>query len=637
VHSQQFPKRMQILIIASIVALLPPMEESENIQGMQKNLLRNTLTVTSIALLLLAGLLGIASKSVTPAHAENNGVATTPFMGWSTWSFDGGYPTQANIETQANVVASKLKSYGYNYILLDDHYYLNPGTTVDQYGRWVVNSAQFPNGIAGIANYVHSLGLKFGIYVTPGIPVAAVNQNTPIQSTSYHAKDAANTSKYQNNYGGFGNVMYYLNYSAASQAFLNSWADEYASWGVDFLKIDAVGDWNQQDVQEWSTALQQSGRPIVFDLSNTLDRNNINFWRTYSNAWRIEGDVQCYSACSTLVDWSTVSTRFNDAPAWAPLAGPGGWNDLDSLNVADGAKDGLTNDERQTYMTLWSIEAAPLYAGDDLTTMDSYGLSLMTNSEVIAVDQQGKAAVPVSQSSSQQVWHVKNNDGSYTVALFNLGGSSANVTANWSSLGFSGSASVRDLWSHTNLGSFTNSFSATLNTHASRLLKVVPGGAGSPTPTPTPTQPAGGGFTPTPGTHYEIVNRNSGQLLDVTGASTANGGLIDQWPNNSGTNQRWTFVATNGGYKIINVNSHLLLDDPGGSKTTGTQLDQWNDANGSNQWWNIVSDGNGYYSLVNQSSGLYADVNGASTANGATVIQWSGPGGTNQQWSFVQG
>jgi alpha-galactosidase len=616
----------KIIVLSALMAALLLLEGSKNMQGKRKILLRSIVTIMFMALLVVTTFLGMSNRSVTRAHAENNGVATTPFMGWSTWSFDGGYPTASNVEAQANVVSSKLKSFGYNYILLDDHYYLNPGTTVDQYGRWVINSTQFPGGISAVASYVHSLGLKFGIYVTPGIPVAAVNQNTPIQGTSYHARDAANTSKYQNNYGGFGNVMYYLNYSSpAAQDFINSWANEYASWGVDFLKIDAVGDWNQQDVQDWSVALQKSGRPIAFDLSNTLDRSNINFWRQYSNAWRIEGDVQCYSTCSTLVNWGTVSTRFNDAPAWASLAAPGGWNDLDSINVADGAKDGITNDERQTYMTLWSIEAAPLYAGDDLTTMDSYGLSLMTNSEVIAVDQQGKAAVPVSQSSSQQVWYVKNNDGSYTVALFNLGGSTANVTANWSNLGFSGSATVRDLWSHSNLGTFSNSFGASLNSHASRLLKVVPGSGGG-----------GGGFTPTPGSHYEIVNHNSGQLLDVSGQSTANGGLIDQWPNNGGANQQWSFVATNGGYKVVNVHSGLVLDDPGGTKTNGQQLDQWNDTSGSNQWWNIVSAGNGYYGLVNQASGLYADVSGASTTNGAAVIQWSGPGGNNQQWSFVK-
>jgi alpha-galactosidase len=518
---------------------------------------RKMLRASVVVLLLITALIafwGVSSKSVTPAHAENNGTAATPFMGWSTWSFDGGYPTQSNIEAQANVEASKLKAYGYNYVLLDDHYYLNPGTTVDQYGRWVPNPAQFPNGIAAVASYVHSLGLKFGIYVTPGIPVAAVNQNTPIEGTSYHARDAANTSKYQNNYGGFGNVMYYLNYSAASQAFLNSWADEYASWGVDFLKIDAVGDWNQQDVQEWSLALQQTGRPILFDLSNTLDRNNINFWRQYANAWRIEGDVQCYSACSTLVDWTTVSQRFADAPAWAPLAGPGGWNDLDSLNVADGAKDGLTNDERQTYMTLWSIEAAPLYAGDDLTTMDSYGQSLLTNSEVIAVDQRGKPAVPVSQASQQQVWYANNGDGSYTVALFNLGGSSANVTANWGSLGFSGSATVRDLWSHTDLGTFSNSFSATLNSHASRLLKVVP------------TSGSGGNTGVLRGV-------GSGRCLDVPGQSTTNGTLLEIWDCNGGANQQWTYL------------SNGCLDVTGAGTANGTAVEIWTCNGGSNQKW----------------------------------------------------
>src|SRR5450432_1206114 len=230
-------------------------------QGKQRTLLRSSV-VAILLVTFTTAFWNVSGRNTTPAHAENNGVATTPFMGWSTWSFDGGYPTASNVEAQANVEASKLKSAGYNYVLLDDHYYLNPGTTVDQYGRWQINSAQFPNGIA------------------------AVNQNTPIQGTSYHARDAANTSKYQNNYGGFGNVMYYLNYSSpAAQDFINSWADEYASWGVDFLKIDAVGDWNQQDVADWSIGLQQSGRPIVFDLSNTLDRSNINFWRQYSNAW----------------------------------------------------------------------------------------------------------------------------------------------------------------------------------------------------------------------------------------------------------------------------------------------------------------------------------------------------------------
>ncbi len=420
---------------------------------------------------------------------ENNGLAQTPLMGWSSWSSIRSNPSEATIKAQAQAMASTLKSYGYSYINLDDFWYLNPATSVDQYGRWSVDTSRFPDGMAATASYVHSLGLKFGIYLTPGIPVAAVRQNTPIQGTSYHAADIANTSKYETNYNFGNNVMYYINYSKpGAQAFINSWADELASWGVDFLKIDGVGDADIADIQAWSTALKQSGRDIYFSLSNSLDVNNVSIWQQNANGWRISGDVECY--CSTLVTWNSVSSRFSIVPRWVGDGGPGGWNDLDSLDVGNGSRDGLSNDERQSYMTLWAIEAAPLSIGDNLTSLDSYGLSLLTNTEVIAVDQAGYQAHPISQASSQQVWFARNGDGSYTVALFNLGSSTATVSVNWSSLGFSGSASVRDLWSHSNLGTISNSFSATLNTHASRLLKVTPGSVATPSHTATPN-PAG--------------------------------------------------------------------------------------------------------------------------------------------------
>jgi hypothetical protein len=146
--------------------------------------------------------------------------------------------------------------------------------------------------------------------------------------------------------------------------------------------------------------------------------------------------------------------------------------------------DGLSNDERQTYMTLWAIEAAPLYNGDDLTKLDSYGLSLLTNKDVIAIDQAGNAAKPVAQSSNQQVWYAKNADGSYTVALFNLDSNAATVTANWSDLGFVGNALVRNVWTHEQLGQFNDSFSASLPAHGSMLLNVRPEEPGSPAPPP---------------------------------------------------------------------------------------------------------------------------------------------------------
>jgi mannan endo-1,4-beta-mannosidase len=146
---------------------------------------------------------------------------------------------------------------------------------------------------------------------------------------------------------------------------------------------------------------------------------------------------------------------------------------------------------------------------------------------------------------------------------------------------------------------------------------------------------SGGGGGGGSGPYYRIVNRNSGEALDISGASTANGGVAIQWPYSGTYNQQWQKVSANGGYKLINRNSGLLLDDPGYTKTTGTQLDQWSDSSGNNQWWNLVSAGNGYYYIVNQYSGLYADVSGASTANGASVVEWTSTGGANQQWQLI--
>lgn len=139
----------------------------------------------------------------------------------------------------------------------------------------------------------------------------------------------------------------------------------------------------------------------------------------------------------------------------------------------------------------------------------------------------------------------------------------------------------------------------------------------------------------TGGGYVKIVNRNSGLALDISGSSTANGGLVIQWPYSSGTNQQWQEVPVNGGYELVSRNSGLLLEDPGFSSTTGTQLDQWSNNYGSNQWWNLVSAGSGYYYLVNQASGLYIDVSGGSTTQGAAIIQWTSNGGTNQQWQVV--
>lgn len=452
---------------------------------MRKKLQLSLLMISLVGLIFLSyGVLNDHSRYMRLAEGigrYTNDLAQRPLMGWSSWSALGSFPTESKIQTQAQVLARTLKSHGYMYVNLDDYWYLDPATTVDQFGRWVADPQKFPGGIASLSAYVHGLGLKFGIYLNPGIPVAAVQQNTPIEGTKYHARDIADTSKYETSFSFGKNDQYVIDYSKpGAQAFINSWTHLLAQWNIDFLKLDGVQSRNSiqsqvsSTIRAWSLALKQLARPIYFDLSGAFTLAQASLLRVSANGWRIDDDIECYASCAGRVSWQHVMMRFKDVPLWARWAGPGGWNDLDSLDVGNGGKDGLTDDERQSYMTLWAISAAPLYIGDDLTTLDEYGLNLLTNDEVININQQGVVVSPITTTTQQQVWRAKEADGSYVVALFNLGDSPATVSVNWSALGLKWPALVRDLWSHINLGVFGDGFSAKLNLHASRLLKLMP-------------------------------------------------------------------------------------------------------------------------------------------------------------------
>ena len=433
-----------------------------------------------------------SAAASTPVAVDDTGgqLAAKPYLGWSSWSLEStNYPgvntngsaswlTEQHVLQQTDVVAAKLKPYGYTYINIDAGW----SNGFDAYGRPVANKTTFPDGISHVASYVHSKGLKLGIYLAVGLAITAYNGgNTPIYGAAgcYTRNIVYPDLRLTNGW----NSAYQMDYaSPCAQAYINSIANELAGWGVDFLKLDGVGPGsfqgganhdNTPDVAAWSKALKQTGRPIQFVISWALSHNEAGTWEQNTNGWRIDTDVECY--CNTLVTWNnSVKIRWDDVVQWIGDAGPGHWNNLDSLDVGNGTMDGLTDAERQSYLTLWAIEAAPLYLGDDLTKLDSYGLSLLTNSEVIAVDQAGNPAKPVSQRTDQQVWYARNSDGSYTVALFNLGASQATVTANWGDLGIAGSAAVRDLWSNTNLGASTGSFSASLPAHGSRLLRITP-------------------------------------------------------------------------------------------------------------------------------------------------------------------
>lgn len=417
---------------------------------------------------------GIFSVSTIDANASSyNELAERPFMGWSSWSSIRKKPTEEKIKAAADVMAAKFKSHGYEYVNLDDYYMLDWRETVDEYGRWAVDPKKFPNGMKALGDYIHNKGLKFGHYVTLGIPKAAVDQNTPIEGTPYHAKDIVDFSKGQKKNFNY-EEMYAIDLSKpGAQEFIDSWARLFASYGVDYLKIDGVRNHDIADVEAWAMALKKTGRPIHVELSNNLDIKHISTWKQLSNGWRTDHDVEAYGT-PYLASWKKVTRRFDDVAEWQPHAGPGGWNDLDSLNVANGSKDGLTKNEKISYVSLWAIAASQFVIGNDLTKLDDFGLSLLTNDEILAVNQSGVAGKRLYKKGDTQAFYQSLPDGSYHIALFNTGSSSQDVSVKWTDVGIEGSALVRDLWSHQDLGSMENGFTAKLSTHGSRMIKVVP-------------------------------------------------------------------------------------------------------------------------------------------------------------------
>jgi hypothetical protein len=494
----------------------------------------------------------VALVNSPPAVASDNGLSRTPAMGWSSWSFVRRTPTAAKIIAQADALkANGLDKHGFVYVNLDDFWQKCDanGFTVDNFGRWVVDTAKFPDGLKAVADHVHSLGLKFGVYVTPGIPENAVTKNTPIEGTSFHAKDIADTSKTERNFNC--KHMFFINYSKpGAQEYVNSWARLFASYGADYLKIDGVNASDIPDVQAWDKALRASGRPINYALSNNLPIANADTWRQLANSWRTQGDVECYCGPGPngsgfpLTDWAHVTGRFNSVASWQPFAGPGNWNDYDSLEIGNGDQVGLTADQRRSHMTLWAMGASPFILGTDLTHLDATDVAMLTNDRVIGVDQDGFAAKRISNSGGRQVFSKKESNGSFVVALFNTNTTgNQTVSINWTQVGFSGSAAVTNLWSGGSEGTKTNSYSVSLRPGETRLIRATPGGTPPPPPPPPP-----------PGTRFEAENAtfSTGATVDTNHAGFSGTGFVN-YVNAVGGFVEWTIPANAAGPATVTI------------------------------------------------------------------------------------
>jgi len=369
--------------------------------------------------------------SLGPAKdVKYNGLAKTPPMGWNSWNkFQRQVSDKVVREIADAMVKYGMRDAGYVYVNIDDTW---EGTRDDK-GALRTNE-KFPD-MKALADYIHSKGLKLGIYSSPGPKTCAQFEG----SYQHEAQDA------------------------------KTWA----AWGIDYLKYDwcSAGQVYTSDSMQaayaiMGQALLDTGRPIVYSLCQ-YGQQNVGEWgaKVGGNLWRTTGDIRDA--------WQSMANiGFDQQPGREKYANPGHWNDPDMLEIGNGR---MTETEYRTHMSLWSLLAAPLLAGNDLRDVPPEILGILVNKEVIAIDQDklGKQGARVAKNGDVEVWSRTLADGGTAVGLFNRGGDAAKATAKWSDLGVKGSHKVRDLWAHKDLGSVANEYSADVPSHGAVLVKLA--------------------------------------------------------------------------------------------------------------------------------------------------------------------
>ncbi|WP_263359469.1 glycoside hydrolase family 27 protein [Acidicapsa ligni] len=362
----------------------------------------------SIVAVVVAGTITVASAQ-PPARIVAPIAAPTPPMGWNSWDAYGLTINEADYKANAQVLAS-FKSYGWNYAVIDEGWFLEnplnagkPDTlkyTIDAYGRVTPALNRFPSAANGagfkpIADYAHSLGLKFGIHIIRGIPKRAVKENLTILNTSLHASDAADTTDTCSwNPDNFG-----VKENAAGRAYYDSLIALYAGWGVDFLKVDCIADhpYKADEIRMISAAIQKTGRPIVLSLSpGPTQLEHAAEIGEHAQMWRIADDIWDGWEFPGQKWPNGLLSAFDNLSRWSRYARPGNWPDADMLpwgylgpepGWGKARQSALTQDEQRTQFTLWAIARTPMILGANLTRLDDFTKSLLANKEVIAINQ----------------------------------------------------------------------------------------------------------------------------------------------------------------------------------------------------------------------------------------------------------
>lgn len=418
--------------------------------------------------------------------------AQTPPMGWNSWDCYGPTVEEHEVKANADYMADKLKEYGWEYIVVDIRWFVendkaggynqtDPRYVIDEYGRYQPAANRFPSakdgkGFKELADYVHGKGLKFGIHIMRGIPKAAVEKKLPIKGTDGITADQIYSPELQcewlrDNYTVVAD-------KPGAQEYYNSIFDLYASWGVDFIKIDDLSrPYHQGEIELIRKAIDRCGRPIVLSTSpGETPVANADHVRTHANMWRMVDDVWD--------TWPHITHLFNVAQRWYPYIAPGTWPDCDMIPLGrisirgERGEDRMTRlnrDEQYTLMNLFCIFRSPLMFGGDLPSNDKFTLSLLTNKEVLKMHREGTNVRQLFQEGGKVAITSRNaTTGDVYLALFNLndeGDSIVEVPLN--DLEINGSCQITELWEGKPVEQKGDIVSCKLAKHASVLYKLT--------------------------------------------------------------------------------------------------------------------------------------------------------------------
>ena len=418
-------------------------------------------------------------------------IAKTPPMGWNSWDCYGAAVTEDTVRANADYMAKNLKQYGWEYVVVDiqwyepaaeSHWYHNfTELCMDEYSRLIPAANRFPSaadgkGFAPLAEYVHSLGLKFGIHIMRGIPRQAVHQNTAVKGSSMTAREIAAQSSICE----WNTDMYGVNCEKeGGQAYYDSLFELYASWGVDFVKVDDIcRGYPVAEVEAIAKAIKNCGRDIVLSLSPGPARlETAEHLKQHANMWRITDDFWDR--------WDLLYNMFERAEKWCIHSGVtathGYWPDADMLPIGPinqvydkNNRTKFTEDEQRTMLTLWCIMRSPLMIGGDMTGFDEFTMSLLNNAELIEVLQHTYSAHPMfritNDDTEKCAWISSYENGGLCIALFNLGEEETEVSA---VLPFGEKYSCYDIWNKKSSDITDGTVSAVLPVHGAAIYKLT--------------------------------------------------------------------------------------------------------------------------------------------------------------------